>query len=109
MRVFAAGLLAAMPLAAAAETLTFRYTCARGVEIPAVYVNALDQPGVAVILVEGRLIALEAGPSGSGVRYAWPSDGSGYVWWTKGDEAALYWRNGEIGEETLLLDGCRAG
>ena len=50
-------------------------------------------------------IALLTEPSGSGARYGWPSDGAGYVWWTKGPEAMLLWR--EAGTESELLTRCR--
>ncbi len=82
------------------------YLCERGVEVPVSYVNG-GGDSVAVLHVEGRLVTLPIAPSASGARYAWPSDGSGYVWWTKGDEATLYWRDGTTSEEVALLDGCR--
>ena len=45
--------------------------------------------------------------SASGARYVWPSDGSGYVWWTKGDTATLSWHDGESGTEQPLYAECR--
>jgi membrane-bound inhibitor of C-type lysozyme len=59
--------------------------------------------------VEGRQIALEIGRSGSGARYEWPSDGSGYVWWVKGKAATLYWRDGDAGSETAIYSDCMTG
>ena len=56
---------------------------------------------VAVIHVEGSQITLYNESAASGARYAWPSDGAGYVWWTKGPEATLYWKEGG-GEAPLL-------
>ncbi len=108
MRRVACGLalLAAGP-AAALEVMPRRYTCERGVEIPAVYANADDGTAV-VLLVENAQITLLREPSGSGERYAWPSDGSEYVWLTKGDEAMLLWRDGAADTETALLRTCRA-
>lgn len=90
---------------AASETtlITTRYACARGVEVPATYINAPDV-SLVVIHVEGRQITLYNEPAASGARYAWPSDGAGYVWWTKGAEATLFWK--ETGEETEILTGC---
>jgi membrane-bound inhibitor of C-type lysozyme len=96
----------AAPLAAqTAETtlVTTRYTCARGVEVPASYINAPDV-ALAVIHVEGRQITLYGEAAASGARYAWPSDGAGYVWWVKGTEATLSWKEG--GQETPILEGC---
>lgn len=86
--------------ASAQEFTTARYACDRGVEVPATYVNGPDL-SLAVIHVEGSQITLLTEPSASGARYGWPSDGSNYVWWTKGDEAMLYWKTPEA--ETPLL------
>jgi membrane-bound inhibitor of C-type lysozyme len=78
------------------------------VTVPAAYVNAAEG-SAAVVTVEGRQVALIAEPAASGVRYAWPSGGSGYVWWTKDNEATLLWRDGTTGTETVILPDCRAG
>ena len=91
--------------------VTARYTCDRGVEVPVAYVNGDSGPAigssVAVLTVEGRQIALYLEVSASGARYGWPSDGSNYVWWTKGDAATLLWKDGTAGTETTILGGCR--
>jgi membrane-bound inhibitor of C-type lysozyme len=98
----------ALPATAAALDLTtLRYTCERGVEVPAVYVNDEAEGAVVSLLIEGRLIALLLEPAASGARYAWPSDGSGYVWLTKGETATLLWKDGEAGTETALLSECK--
>jgi membrane-bound inhibitor of C-type lysozyme len=95
-----------VPDAAAVQAFsTLTYTCDRGVEVPATYVNGPDQ-SLAVIHVEGRQITLLNESAASGARYGWPSDGSSYVWWTKGDEATLYWKTPE-GEAPLVT--CKAG
>lgn len=106
-RMAAALVLTAVAGSAQAETqvLTLRYTCDRGVEVPATYVNADDQQ-IAVIHVEGTQITLFSETAASGARYGWPSDGSSYVWWTKGPEATLYWKDGEKGTEEPVLTGC---
>ena len=102
-------LAALLPLQALAETdvQTVTYTCERGVDIPATYVNSADE-AVAVIHVEGRQITLQITPSASGARYAWPSDGSGYVWWTKGDAATLAWFDAGHSEEVMLYAECHS-
>lgn len=98
-------LLALMPtLAAAQDFTTLHYACDRGVTVPATYVNGADQ-SLVVIHVDGSQITLVNEISASGARYGWPSDGSGYVWWTKGDEATLYWKTPE--DETPIL-ACKA-
>ena len=86
---------------AAPEFTTLRYTCDRGVDLPATYVNSAEG-SLVVIHVEGRQITLVADPAASGARYGWPSGGSSYVWWTKGNEATLYWKTPE-GEAPLLI------
>ena len=107
-QVAAALVWAALAGVAQAETqvLTLRYTCDRGVEVPATYVNAEDQQ-IAVIHVEGTQITLFSETAASGARYGWPSDGSSYVWWTKGPEATLYWKDGEKGTEEPVLQNCK--
>ncbi|WP_245731199.1 MliC family protein [Loktanella fryxellensis] len=85
------------------------YTCDRGVDVPVVYVNAEDGTdfSIVVLMVEGRMINLQAtGEAASGVRYRFPNDGSGYVWWTHQGEASLYWRDGATSEETAIYTGC---
>ncbi|WP_082714972.1 MliC family protein [Falsirhodobacter sp. alg1] len=101
-----AGLIGLAGAAHAETTLqTVRYACERGVSVPATYVNA-DDMQVAVINVEGRQITLQAEEAASGARYGWPSDGAGYVWWTKGQDATLYWRAGDAEDETPILSEC---
>lgn len=85
---------------------TLRYACERGVEVPVAYVTD-DSASVAVLTVEGRQLALWQEPAASGARYTWPSDGSGYVWWTKGTEATLAWKDAAAGTETVLLSACK--
>ena len=105
----ACGLLMA-GAASAGVTSTPRYTCERGVEISAIYINSEDggEPGIAVIQVEGRMINLEAtGEAASGVRYRFPNDGSGYVWWTHQGEAQLLWYDAEVGEEVTIYAFCK--
>ena len=92
--------LAPASLAAAPEFTTQRYTCDRGVEVPVTYVNATEG-SLVVLTVEGRQITLVAEPAASGARYGWPSDGSNYVWWTKGEGGTLLWKTPE-GEAPLL-------
>ncbi len=107
-----AALAAAVLLAgpSAAEVVSVRYLCERGVEVPATYVAAEGMEPVAVIHVEGAQITLVLEPAASGARYGWPSGGSTYVWWTKGDAATLLWRDGETTiEETVYADCLRQG
>jgi membrane-bound inhibitor of C-type lysozyme len=103
--VAAALVMAPASLAAAPDFATQRYACDRGVMVPATYVNVAEggaaEGGIVVLHVDGTQITLVAEPSASGARYGWPSGGSGYVWWTKGDAATLYWKTPE-GEDAIL-------
>ncbi len=96
----------AAPASAGMDILGATYLCERGVEVPVSYVNGSDG-SVAVLYVEGRLITLPIAISASGARYSLPSDGSGYVWWTKGETAMLYWRDSATSDEVTLYAECR--
>ncbi len=97
-----------LPACALAEmqVQAMRYTCERGVEVPVVYVNDETGPGIAVLHVEGGMYNLQSEQSASGARYGYPSDGSHYVWWTKGETATLLWHDGTDGSEETLLAEC---
>ncbi|GAB1480238.1 hypothetical protein MASR2M74_28130 [Paracoccaceae bacterium] len=105
MKALLAAVLAGLiPTMAQAELqpLNVRFTCDRGVELPVVFVNETGGDSVAILYVEGQQNLLFQEPSASGARYGWPSDGSAYVLWVKGQEATVYWRDGEKGTETLI-------
>ena len=104
----AVALFAGLPNLALAEmqVQNNRYTCERGVQIPVVYANS-DDSAIAVLTVEGNQILLYSEPAASGARYGWPSDGSNYVWLTKGTEAMLLWHDGTTDTETTLLASCQ--
>jgi len=107
--LIAAG-LPLLPAAAGAQTSlsSTTYHCERGVEIAASFIGAAGS-SVAVIQVEGRQITLLQEPAASGARYGWPSDGAGYVFWTRGAEATVSWRDGAGAEPVMLYAACRAG
>ncbi len=100
-------ILAVLPTLAKADLqmTAQRFVCERGVEVPVVTVSAGEE-SVLVLTVEGRQISLYAEPVTTGVRYAWPSDGSGYVWENNQSTATLFWKN-ETGEETPVLKECK--
>ncbi len=108
LRAAALVLAIAAPAFAETQVQNMTYICDRDVAVPVVYVNAPDT-SLAVIYVEGGQYLLYSEPVASGARYGWPSDGSSYVWWTKGEEATLYWKDGEAGSETAILTGCKPG
>ena len=83
------------------------YTCERGVTAPIVYATLETGENVAIIGVEGQQVGLVQVQGASGVKYAPANDVSGYIWWTKGDEASLYFRSGADGsDEATLLSDC---
>lgn len=107
LRATALLILTAFPaMAQETQVITTLYTCDRGVGVPATYINAADV-SLAVINVDGVQITLYSEEAASGARYGWPSDGANYVWWTKGPEATLYWK--EAGQETPILQNCKEG
>lgn len=83
------------------------YLCERGVGIPATYINPAEGEGLAVIVVEGKQVALRQGRSGSGVRYIALDEQDSYRWHTKGDRAVLSWLAADhTAEEQVLLRDC---
>lgn len=84
------------------------YLCEDGTRIGVVYGAQAGQNSV-TLSYNGETAVLLAEPAASGARYGWPSDGSGYIWWTKADQGTLYWKDGEKGgQETVLHSGCAA-
>lgn len=85
------------------------YTCERGVIVPSVYATLETGENVAVIGVDSKQIGLIQVEAASGVKYAPLEDIAGYIWWTKGNEASLYFRIGPNGsEEMTVLQDCIA-
>lgn len=100
-------LLLAAPAGAQTAITTRTYSCERGVEIAASIIGFAGS-SVAVINVEGRQITLLEQAAASGARYGWPSDGAGYVFWTKGAEASVSWRDSSGADPVMLYSACRA-
>ncbi len=92
----------------AVTTAGTTYVCGDGAQIVAVYATDAGQDAVNLTF-DGATLLLYAEPAASGVRYGWPSDGTNYVWWTKGDMADLYLKDGAKGGlETLVHGACAA-
>ncbi|KFE36951.1 MliC family protein [Thioclava atlantica] len=82
------------------------YVCERSARVPVVYLNDSD-PQRVVLMIEGRLVAMDHIRSADGAKYAEDGEGAaGYVWWTKGAGAMLDWI-AEDGEAQALLSGCQ--
>ncbi len=99
----ALGILSAAPARAELELTTLRYACDRGVVVPAAYVSDRVDTVVVTLMVDGGLVTLFGQAAGEAMRYAWPSDGSGYVWTVQGTAATLAWKDGEAGTEAAIL------
>ena len=81
-----------------------QYLCADGTKLAVIY----GTDGNLKLTVKGETVTLLAEEAASGARYGWPSDGSAYVWLTKGREGTLFWKDGtKGGAETVLHDGCK--
>ena len=98
---------ALVPFAASAEIIEAEYLCEGSVTLSALYLTERN-PQIVVIDGDGVLAALRAVPAASGARYEGAPGQGGYVWWSKGDEATLYWADGETGIEEPFLAGCIA-
>lgn len=83
--------------------ISARYACAGGETLRVAYLNPKDGPSLAVVDWEGRLAPMEAGPTGSGVRYV--AYEGGLVWHSKGREGTLL--REDAGGEQVLLGDCR--
>ncbi|WP_226782587.1 MliC family protein [Oceaniglobus trochenteri] len=90
--------------AAWGDVSVVEYTCDRGAVLSVAYVTG-GEDDLAIMPVEGQLVALERAQSGSGVLYSQVGREDGYIWFAKGDEALL--GHGGV-EGTTILPGCRA-
>lgn len=103
-RLAAAALLAAPALAQEVpEGFAMRYLCDGGAVLQVAYLNPAEGPSLAVVDWQGRLVPMEAGPTGSGVRYV--AYAGGLIWHGKGLEGVLLQSEGS--DETVVLGGCR--
>ena len=95
----------ALPVAAqdVPEALVERYACAGGASLEVAYLNPPAGASYAVVLHDGALVPMKAGPTGSGVRYL-ALDGSDLVWHTKGDDGFL----AHDADMAMIAEGCTA-
>ncbi len=110
LSTFASIGLAASALPAAAQevevALTQTYLCDGAAVLRVAYLNPPGGESYAVVDLGGRLIPMQAGPTGSGVRYVAFDVASGLVWHTKGDEGFIARDTGS--DQETILDGCRS-
>lgn len=84
------------------------YRCTGGAKVPVVYLNLKDGNSFATLYVNGRLVLMRAGPTGSGASYSAVDEQFGYRWQTKGEVGNLYFRAaGHTASETLVLQDCK--
>lgn len=84
------------------------YRCTGGARLPVVYLNLKGGDAFATIYVNGRLMLLRSGPTGSGARYYAVDESVGYRWHVKGDVGSLYFQGTDPGaRETLVLQDCK--
>jgi membrane-bound inhibitor of C-type lysozyme len=75
------------------------YRCEKGTRVQVIYLNNA-QGSFATVIVNGVKLKMQTAMSASGARYV----GSGYTWWTKGNEATLF--KGMNLETMTNLDSC---
>ena len=97
-------LLLALPAAAqdVPEGLTVEYGCDGGATLAVAYINPPGGESYAVVVHDGRLIPMKAGPTGSGVRYV-SLDDTRLVWHSKGAEGFLAHDDAEM---SMVAAGC---
>ena len=87
------------------EGQSYSYRCAGGDTLSVAYINPPGGASYAVVLHDGALMPMKAGPTGSGVRYL-SLDASKLVWHTKGDQGFLAH---DDADETMIASDCTAG
>lgn len=110
-RLVAAAVIACLPAGARTQEvpqdlISARYRCEGGASVPVVYVNASETGGYAVMLIDGRLVAMRQVASGSGARYRSGNGDDAYELWAKGDAATI--RVGPDGGGRVILSDCRS-
>ena len=106
MRLAPLAALAVLAVPAAAQDVpegsVVHYACAGGDHLAAAYLNPPGGGSYAVVVWDGSMTPMKAGPTGSGVRYR-SLDGSKLVWHTKGAEGFLAH---DDADETMIGEGC---
>ena len=102
--VFAASAFSPAVAEEVPEAMTVSYACDAGGRLEVSYINPADSgESFAVVLHDDALVAMKAGPTGSGVRYV-SLDDTKLVWHVKGDEGFLA-RDADM---SMLAENCTA-
>ncbi len=88
---------------------TINYTCSGGTVVPVTYSTDANGNTALVLTAYGANYNLIEEPGGSDRRFAWPSDGTHFVWVVKGNTGTLLTYNGATASETPSLTDCKAG
>lgn len=84
------------------------YVCAGGKYFAVNYGQDGGTPSVTLTFENDEKVTLLAEPAASGARYGWPSDGTTYVFWSKGQDAMVLRKDGSRGgKETVVYADCR--
>lgn len=91
------------------ESSSATYRCTGGARLPVVYLNIKGGDSFATAYVNGRLVLMRSGPTGSGARYISVDEQLGYRWHVKGEVGNLFFLAADhTARETLVLQDCRA-
>lgn len=109
--IVACGLLMSLPIALSAQdapdVMSLSYLCERNVIVPVTFINPSEGPGLAVMQVEGKQVALRSLPSGSGARYVGFDEQDSYRLYTKGDDAfVMHMAADHTADEVSVLRDC---
>ena len=111
LAALASGAASAQAAAAAPgfESSSQVYRCTGGARLPVVYLNLQGGDAFATIYINGRLVLLRSGPTGSGARYVSVDEQLGYRWHVKGEVGNLFFLAADhTARETLVLQDCKA-
>lgn len=85
------------------------YRCTGGARLQVVYLNIKGGDSFATTFVNGHLVLMRSGPTGSGARYIAVDEQAGYRWHVKGEVGNLYFLSpGPGASESLVLQECKA-
>ncbi len=91
----------------APPALSATYVCDGGAVLQVAYLNPEAGPSLAVVGWAGKLIPMQAGPTGSGVRYIAFDEQASFRWHSKGDAGTLLFLAADhTAQEEVVLAGC---
>lgn len=90
------------------DSVNLVYRCTGGARLPVVYLNLQGGDAFATTYINGHLVLMKSGPTGSGARYVAVQGQAGYRWHVKGEVGSLFFQGPEPGaREALLLQDCK--